>query len=250
MGTMTRPARVQSPVLSELHERLAEASRDRARRTRPFVTLAYAQGLDGSIAGRGGRRLCLSGPESLALTHELRAAHDGILVGIGTVLTDDPMLNVRLVDGRDPQPVVVDSRLRSPQSAHLMSRNGEAPRPWLAATDEAGDEALRRVQERGATVLHMPSLDNGWVDLDALTRRLSERGLAHVLVEGGAKILNSFLAARLADYVVLTLAPTFVGGVPALGDRELSPFPRLASWRSDRLGDDLIVAGPLDWTSS
>ena len=104
------------------------------------------------------------------------------------------------------------------------------------------------MRERGVDVMRLPRLESGWVDLDALLRALRERGISHVLVEGGSRILNSFLTARLADYVVLTFAPQFVGGVPALCQAELSPFPRLRSWQSARVGDDLVVAGELSWT--
>ena len=237
--------RVLSPILGDLHARLDEAERDGAARGRPFVTLAYAQSLDGSIAGQGRRPLSLSGPSSLQLTHELRAAHDAILVGIGTVLSDNPQLNVRLVPGSDPQPIVVDSRLRLPEAAHLME-SGRGT--WLAVTPDAGEQDETRVRARGADVLRTPALDNGWVDLEALMGSLSERGLAHLLVEGGARILTSFLKARLVDYVVITVSPQFVGGVPALCETELSPFPRLRSWQTERVGEDLIMAGELAWS--
>ena len=85
---------------------------------RPFVTLSYAQSLDGCIAAKRGQPLALSGPQSLTLTHQLRSAHDAIMVGIGTLLADNPRLTVRLVEGRDPQPVVLDSRLRFPSEAN------------------------------------------------------------------------------------------------------------------------------------
>jgi len=234
--------RVLSPILGDLHARLEDA--DGVARGRPFTTLAYAQSLDGSIAGQGGRPLSLSGPSSLELTHELRAAHDAILVGIGTVLSDNPLLNVRLVSGSDPQPIVVDSRLRLPEEAHLMEIGRGT---WLAVTPDADEQDEKRVRARGAEVLRMPALENGWVDLEALMRSLSERGLRHLLVEGGARILTSFLKARLADYVVITISPRFVGGVPALCENELSPFPHLRSWETERVGDDLIMAGDLAW---
>lgn len=239
--------RVLSPILGELYARLESADRKNASRARPFVTLAYAQSLDGSIAGEGRRRLSLSGPSSLQLTHELRAAHDAILVGIETVLSDNPKLNVRLVPGSDPQPIVVDSRLRLPESAHLMERGRGT---WLAVTSDAGEEEERRAVARGADVLRTRALDNGWVDLEALLARVSERGVSHVLVEGGARILTSFLRARLADYVVITVAPQFVGGVSALCESELTPFPRLRAWRTERVGDDLVVAGELSWSDA
>ena len=236
---------VQSAILTDLYARLSNAKETLSGRKRPYVTLAYAQSLDGSIAGDTGRPLGLSGPSSLQLTHELRAAHDAILVGIGTVLADDPQLNVRLVAGHDPQPIVVDSRLRLPETCHLLS-NGRGA--WVATTDDASDEAVSRISAKGADVLRLPALDNGWVDLESVMAVLAERGTFHLLVEGGARILTSFLKARLADYVVLTMAPRFVGGVPALVQHELSPFPELTSWQSERLGDDLVLAGELSWS--
>jgi GTP cyclohydrolase II len=236
--------RVLSPILSELYLRLDATDRARSR-TRPFVTLAYAQSLDGSIAGEGNRPLALSCERSLTLTHELRAAHDAILVGIGTVIADDPRLNVRLVSGTDPVPIVVDSRLRIPPDAQLLARKGV-----LIATADSTESARRpRSGPAGAEVLPMPARANGWVDLETLLRHLLTRGVRHVLVEGGARILKSFLEERLADYVVVTVSPRFVVGLRALGSNELRPYPRLSSWRSERLGDDIVIAGEIVWSS-
>ena len=96
---------------------------------RPFVTVSYAQSIDGSIATRRRRPLPISGPGAMRMTHGLRALHDGILVGIETVLADDPQLSVRLVEGPHPQPVVLDTRLRTPLEARLLK--GGNGRPWL-----------------------------------------------------------------------------------------------------------------------
>lgn len=234
--------RVISEILSELHFRLEDAATHAFRRSRPFVTLAYAQSLDGSIAGEGNRPLSLSSPASLQLTHELRAAHNAILVGIGTVVADNPRLNVRLAAGDDPRPIVVDSRLRIPRAAHLL-QNGRGL--WLATTEAATATAEAELLSRGATVLRLRALENGWVDLEGLLERLGKRGVSHVLVEGGARILTSFLESKLVDYVVVTLSPRFVGGVRPLDSRELSSYPGLVSWRSERVGEDLVVAGGL-----
>jgi 3,4-dihydroxy 2-butanone 4-phosphate synthase/GTP cyclohydrolase II len=242
---MVPRARALSPILAELETHLERARVDRQRRGRPFVTLAYAQSLDGSIAVKRDRPLTLSCSSSWQLTHELRASHDAILVGIGTVLADNPRLNVRLVAGEDPQPVVVDSRLRLPLDAHLLSASAA---PWVATTTSAEPRAGRRLAAAGAEVLRLPALANGWVDLPALTGALSLRGVSSLLVEGGARILTSFLRARLVDFVVLTVAPRFVGGVTAFAGGELAAFPRLAKWHSERCGEDLVLAGELDWS--
>src|SRR5512133_2370683 len=103
--------------MSPLEELLSDAGRE----GRPLVTLSYAQSLDGSLAAQRGTPLALSGPQSMELTHRLRAAQDAILVGIGTVLSDNPRLTVRLVEGSQPQPVILDSHLRFPLNANLLT---------------------------------------------------------------------------------------------------------------------------------
>lgn len=217
---------------------------------RPFVTLAYAQSIDGSIAFERGRPCPLSGPESLRMTHALRAAHDAILVGIGTVLADDPQLTVRLADGRSPCPVVVDSRLRTPATARLLAAHRSGGRaPWIATTccDEV---SRRRLEAEGARVVQVRAWGaQGWVDLDELLRHLAEQGVRRLMVEGGAEVITSFLRARLVDYAVITVAPRLVGGLAALGAMEPAAPPRFGVLSSARLGDDLVLSGDLRWAA-
>jgi 3,4-dihydroxy 2-butanone 4-phosphate synthase/GTP cyclohydrolase II len=213
---------------------------------RPFVTLSYAQSLDGSIALEPGQPCALSGEEALRLTHALRAVHDGLLVGIGTVLADDPQLTVRLVNGRSPQPVVVDSKLRTPAKARLFNGSDERV-TWIATTDGADQNRGRRLEARGARVLRLPAWENGWVDLPALLRNLAAQGVAHLMVEGGAKIITSFLRSKLVDYAVITVAPCLIGGMSALGALDRNTTPRLGTWGSHRVGDDLVLAGEVRW---
>jgi 3,4-dihydroxy 2-butanone 4-phosphate synthase/GTP cyclohydrolase II len=238
-----------SPTNEVIDRLLADLNRARARTRpagRPFVTLAYAQSIDGSIALEAGRPFSLSGPESLRLTHALRAAHDGILVGIGTVLSDDPQLTVRLVEGRNPQPIVVDSRLRTPPTARLLSYQRAT---WIAATGDADDRRRGHLEGSGARVLRVPSWANGWVNLPALLERLAAQGLRHVMVEGGAKIITSFMRARLVDYAIVTVAPRFLGGMPAVSASERGGLPRLQAWATDRVGDDLVLSGEPLWAA-
>ncbi len=234
-------------ILDQVRAFLMDARRRRRNPTgRPLVTLSYAQSLDGSIADRAGRPLALSGDQSMIFTHSLRALHDAILVGIGTVLADNPRLNVRLVDGRSPQPVIVDSRLRFPPYANLL-RHGRAP--WIAAGQGADRERQEALEASGAKILRLPG-QNGWVDLGALLDRLGGLGIDHLMVEGGAQIITSFLAMRLVDQVVLTIAPLLVGGlrvVDNLGPPFLKRFPRLRRLSSQQLGDDLVLRGEPDW---
>jgi 3,4-dihydroxy 2-butanone 4-phosphate synthase/GTP cyclohydrolase II len=243
----TPPATVAGMSLSpELSQRVAELQQRAitcaSERGLPFVTLTYAQSLDGSIASATRQPLAFSGPQAMTLTHALRATHDAILVGIGTVLADDPQLTVRLVAGPHPQPVVLDSHLRFPPHARLLQH----PRGvWLAATRHDRAEPL----PASAEVLAVDA-DQERVDLTDLLRRLAARGIRSVMVEGGATVISSFLRQRLADYVVVTMSPRYVGGLtglagaPAHGNGAL---PRLHEVGYTPAGDDLIVWGEPVW---
>ncbi len=236
------------PILEQVCEILQAAAAHRQRTGRPLVTLSYAQSLDGSIADRPGRPLALSGEASRAMTHGLRAAHEAILVGIGTVLADNPRLNVRLAAGKDPQPIVVDSRLRFPSYANLL-KNGRVP--WIATNQGADAERQQALEAAGAKVLRLAG-SNGWVDLAELLQSLGSMGINSLMVEGGAQIITSFLASRLVDQVVLTIAPLLVGGlrvVDHLGHSSMRRFPRLRNLSYQQLGEDLVLRGDPDWDS-
>lgn len=221
---------------------------------RPLVTLSYAQSLDGSIAVRRGIRTPLSGSESLEMTHRLRATHDAILVGIGTILADDPSLTVRLVEGKNPQPVVLDTMLRFPLGAKMLKKNNV---PWIAhRLPEQGFHPERAValETLGVRLLPIPENTTGGLSLPVLLECLAEMGISSLMVEGGARVITSFLEAGLVDYTVLTIAPLFLGGLPAVEAHERHdfndlgetrpPFPvRLRDVGYERLGDDLVVWG-------
>lgn len=212
---------------------------------RPRVTVSYAQSLDGSIALVAGEMLRLSGDRALSLTHRLRAGHDAILVGIGTVLADDPRLTVRFAEGPDPIPVVLDSRLRLPGNARLLAGAGAARRagrlpPVVAATADAPAARAERLAARGAEVLRFAP-EEGRVPLRPLLRALARRGVRRLLVEGGSRVLTSLFAARLADCVVVTVAPRLLGGEPALA--RVSAPVALGGLAWARFGDDLVFAG-------
>lgn len=221
---------------------LASASAADAARHRPYVTLSYAQSLNGSIAGPLGASLRLSGLPALCLTHQLRASHDAILVGIGTVLTDDPRLTVRLVDGISPQPVVLDSRLRFPITAQLL-RGGQR-RPWIATTSTADPRAAAILTEAGATVVPVGATASGRVDLTHLMTTLAGRGIRRLMVEGGAAVISSFLDARLVDQLVVTVSPRLITGLRAVSTSPHPP-PSLVNIHWQRLGDDLVIRGDI-----
>lgn len=230
-------------TLNQQIEQWLQVNKQRFRySSRPFVTLSYAQSLDGSIAISSGASLPLSGHESTCLTHQLRSLHDGILVGISTVLTDNPQLSVREWSGPDPQPIVLDSHMRMPASARLWQKNHK--RCWVLTT------VKENTASDGPEILNVKSNDEGRVCLAAAMQLLYEKGIRSLMVEGGANVITAFLKTQLADALVLTIAPRLVGGYRAVSDlgvEQARLLPALAPVFSARSGDDLIVWGSLQY---
>ena len=228
------------PIFEHIHRTPAPPGR-------PFVTLSYAQSLDGSIAREAGHRYALSGPESQAFTHRLRACHPSILVGIGAVLADDPQLTVRHATGEDPQPVVLDGALRFPLHAKLLSGK---KLPWIAAAPTADPARAAALESLGVQVLSLPSSSEGRIDLLALLHRLHALGVRRVMVEGGARVIASFLQSRLIDFAALTISPCWLAGpraVDGLGRGEL-PWLHQPQWAA--CGADMIVWGEPHWAKA
>ncbi len=236
--------------LPDLSALLSEAAEFRSRRRRPFVVLSYAQSVDGSIAGRRRERIRLSGAESMHLTYSIRARCDVILVGIGTILADDPRLTVKQVDGPHPHPVVLDTRLRTPPAARLLQRPDV--RPWLIHAPAAPPERIRRLSRSGADPMPCSAASDGRIDLPALMQALAERAVNSVMVEGGARVITSFLRQRLADVVIVTISPQLVGGLPVIdpgeSDRTLDLHIDHPFYQT--LGRDLVIWGRPRWTAA
>ena len=220
-----------------------------ANSKRPFVTVKFAQSLDGRIATSTGDSRWISGPSSLRLAHKLRRSHDAILVGIGTVLSDDPQLTVRLLKGRDPLRIVIDSELRIPLSSRVLA-NGAANGTLVATAISCDSERARALQETGAEVLCLPKARNGpGIDLCRLLQRLQRRGIESVLVEGGKAIITSLLNAGAVDRLVVIIAPKIIGkGTEAIGDLGITKLERAVTFstvRIQKLGKDIIFDGRL-----
>ena len=217
---------------------------------RPVVTVGYAQTLDGRLATSTGSSQWISAPESLRFSHELRAEHEAIMVGAGTVRTDDPRLTVRLATGPNPLRVVVDSALRTPLSAAVLA-HGAAPGTIFAVTDRAPAAKRDRVRALGATVLCLPTNTRRRVDLISLLTALHQRGVGSVLVEGGSEMITALLRARQVDRLVVCVAPKILGAgteaVGELGIRELSRTLRMTDTSVTPYGTDIVLDGRIEY---
>jgi len=232
-GALSRAA---SRIADLAQAALAEHSRDR-----PCVTLSWAQSANGAIGSSDGPRVILSSSESMTLTHRLRSLHRAILVGIGTVLADDPLLTVRLVAGPSPQPVVLDSDLRLPGSARLLSR-ADLP-PWIFHSAGAPSARAKELAGRGARLFALEAAEGG-LPLNEVLRALERNGMATVMVEGGARVLRSFMTQGLADQAVITVSPVMLEGV-RIFDGQPAPgaLPGFVEKSRQECGADTVIWG-------
>ena len=224
---------------------LSEAQVHLENTGRPLVSLCYAQSLDGSLSDQAGRPYALSGTQTLQLTHRLRSLHAAILVGVGTVLADDPRLTVRLADGEPPRPIVLDSSLRTPPTARLV-QSALRP-PWIITTHAASDERRAALEAQGAEIFDLPEDGRGRISLPAALDFFGQRGVHSLMVEGGGRILQSFLQGQKADQVILTIAPLYLGGAPVIEPwgRSIQTPLRLSEAGSQQLGEDVVIWGRL-----
>lgn len=247
----------------------------------PFVTVKYAMTLDGKIATRAGKSRWISGSESRRLVHSIRGQVDAVIVGVGTVLKDDPELSCRLWEwqnegdgsfepgGRCNQPVrvVVDSTCRIPVGCRVITRRlpeelvspGSAVNRFgthaiVATTTLAPEERKRALEAAGACVLEVgPPGADGRVRVDELLKELGRMGMVSVLVEGGPTLNAAFFRARAVDKVMAFISPMLVGGsdapgpVAGMGVDFLEDAMRLTRIRYERIADDLLVTGYVNW---
>ncbi len=215
----------------------------------PLVTVKFAQTLDGRIATVTGNSKWISSPQSRRLAHRLRALNDAVMVGVGTILKDDPELTVRLVRGRSPVRVILDSALRIPLEAMVLAGQEKAV-TVIATTAKADEDRLSRLRSRGIEVLQVPEDDRGAVDLRQLLPMLGQRGISSVLVEGGAGVATSLLRLGLADRLVIFIAPKVMGrGIEAVGElgvADVSQALPLSFTKTYRVGEDLVIEARLE----
>jgi diaminohydroxyphosphoribosylaminopyrimidine deaminase/5-amino-6-(5-phosphoribosylamino)uracil reductase len=200
---------------------------------RPWVTVKAAMSLDGDIALPGGESKWISGPLSRSKAHLLRSEHDAVLVGVGTILADDPELTVRLVEGRSPLRVVLDTRLRTPAKARVIGDG----RCLVLGAESAPLENVRALEQAGARVILLPSDEaTGRLPVDRVLSTLASEGVSMLLVEGGSSVISAFIQARAVDEFSLFLAPTLLGrGIQLAGEISLGRMEEAISLSPARI---------------
>lgn len=245
-----RGVEVVPGVLAAEASRLNEAFFKHCRTGLPFVTVKCASTLDGRIATRTGDARWITGEAARRRVHELRHAADAILVGVGTVVADDPQLTTRLPAGRrgkDPLRVVLDPQLRIPPAARVLHA-GSAAGTLIVAGEGVPAESRRRLERPGVEVIACPA-PGGRIDWGALLAELGSRGVMSLLIEGGSRVFASAFRSGIVDKACFFIAPIlFAGddGVPVCagpGVAAVREAIRLAGIETRRLGDDLLVVG-------
>lgn len=236
---------VRVGVLEEECKALNEAFSKYIQTREPFVILKIASTLDGKIATGFGESKWITGEASRHLVQCLRDGVDGVLVGVGTILKDDPLLTVRLKGGRDPLRVILDSRLRIPEEAQVVVQKPE--RTILATTELAPRERIEAFERKGVRVLILDS-SQGKVNLKSLLLKLGELEMMSLMVEGGSEVNGSFLKEGLIDKVLLFLSPKFLGGKAigifgGEGIKRLEEALCLERLKIKRVGEDILLEG-------
>ncbi|MGH2790294.1 MAG: GTP cyclohydrolase II [Actinomycetota bacterium] len=219
----------------------------RPRRDRPYVVVKYAQSLDGRIATSVGDSRWISSEAERMMSHSMRAHCDAVMAGIGTVINDDPQLTVRLVSGSSPIRIILDSELRMPAGAKVLTEEGTT---LILTTERSEAQRRRELSRSGAEIVVVPQR-NGRVELGEALHLLRRRGIESILVEGGAGVITSLLASRgLADRLVVSIAPSVLGsGIEAVGDLGISDVAsglELGDPTVHLVGRDLVLGADLE----
>jgi len=218
----------------------------RLRLGRPLVTLKFATSLDGHLATASGESQWISGPPARERAHALRASHDAIMVGIGTVVADDPQLTCRLpgLDHRSPVRVVIDRHLRIPPTARLIVDAGIVP-TWVLTSRSADPDRRAAFLANSVILIDVDLGRDGQIDLTRALAALGERGITRLLVEGGAQVAAAFIRSRFVDRLVWVHAPLVIGGdgIPAIAGLDVAALADAAAF--ERLATETIGADVL-----
>ncbi|MGE5692759.1 MAG: bifunctional diaminohydroxyphosphoribosylaminopyrimidine deaminase/5-amino-6-(5-phosphoribosylamino)uracil reductase RibD [Candidatus Zixiibacteriota bacterium] len=237
-----RKIEVEVGLLADKARELNEVHFKVMQKKLPFVTLKFAQSLDGRIATKSHDSRWISGEEARRFAHFLRATHDAVLVGRKTVETDDPQLTVRMVKGKNPLRLVLDTEGKLSASSKLIQENEDGRTVLISGRRDPSNCGLR-----GEVTVWPVGLKNGRIDLRAALKKALAQGVTSVLVEGGAGVVTNFVKEKLADKMYIATAPLIIGeGISAIGDlgvEKLSQAVRFERVQYKKLGQDFLFSG-------
>jgi diaminohydroxyphosphoribosylaminopyrimidine deaminase/5-amino-6-(5-phosphoribosylamino)uracil reductase len=244
---------IKSGVLETECRRVNEAYIKFVASKRPFVILKSALTIDGWIATRSGHSKWITNEKSRQYVHSLRDRVDAVMVGVGTVLADDPYLTTRLKRGRgkDPLRIVVDTHLKVPMGSKILNHNSLAETLLVVGPDVAPED--RKKYQKNGVSIHVCPTHGGRINLRALMDELGEMSVSSVLVEGGASIVSSMLRDRLIDKFFIFVAPKILGGDDGVsfatgpGPEKMDQCLALKEIQTKRLGDDILIVGYPDY---
>ena len=209
----------------------------------PFVTLKIAQTIDGRISTSTGHARWITSEAARKQGHRLRSQNDVVIVGIGTVLADDPQLNVRLLKGSNPVRIVLDSSLRIPLKSQLLT--DESAYKTIVATTSKNLEKIETIKKTGAQVWQFEKDKNGRIPLPELLKKIGQDNKSSIMVEGGAQIFTSFIKENLSDRIVFFIAPKILGsGKETIGDLGINLIDdciQLKDMKFKKIGQDFMV---------
>jgi diaminohydroxyphosphoribosylaminopyrimidine deaminase/5-amino-6-(5-phosphoribosylamino)uracil reductase len=242
---------VVTGVLGEEATRLNEVFNTFITKKRPFVTVKTASTLDGKVATETGSSRWITGEDARLDVHRMRNHHDAILVGVNTVITDDPQLTTRLPEGggKNPIRIIMDTTLRIPMQSRVII-DGEAP-TWIITTDRADEEKKSQLEQQGIRVFSTG--EEPKVHVNKLLEILGKEMVSSLLVEGGSQINSAFLHGRAIDKVISYVAPKLVAGQGAptpfggMGIEEMGSAVPVKDIHVDMLGQDIKITGYPDW---
>lgn len=202
----------------------------------PFITLKIAQSIDGKISEAKNKQTWLTGKESIKFVHKLRSEYDAVLVGANTIKIDDPQLNVRKVNGRNPVRIIINGKLSIPFTSKILN-TGDPEKTWIFASKNVDEKKIKRLRERGIKIFKLDSARQNKLDIKKILKILAEQKIASLLVEGGADIYTQFLQKDLSDEIIVLQAPKVLGkGINGFNMKRLKKIQLL---KMDKLGQDI-----------
>ena len=232
-------------ILEDEAKKLNEAYIKYMKTKKPFVILKVAMSLDGKIATSKGDSKYITSKEARTYVHEIRSSVDAVMVGLNTVLRDNPELTVRHVEGKDPLKIVVDSQLKIPKNCNLMK---EPSKLIIATTNKASKKDIVKLEQKGIRIIITKS-QKGMVDLNDLMKQLGKHEIMSIMMEGGSQLNSSAIKDGVVDKVIIFTAPKIIGnGVGAIGNLGVTKINKAIPLKGHsfrKIGKDLLIEGYL-----